>query len=269
MIASNTENPSTCLRHNAREAAFSQPIPPRIPPRIRALTQNHENTRVVTVACTCADSVDGSDGTRMIYRLDGVLVEKDPTFCLVDVRGVAYGASIPGSTYRRLPDVGQSTCLWTYLYVREDQLTLFGFSTRDERAAFEVMLGVSGVGPRVALAVLSTLTIAEWARAVVTRDVASLARTPGIGKRTAEHMALDLKDKVDDFVNQDATDLGSRGLDLSASSSAQEQTIEAIVALGATRAEAASRVAQAVRDTDDSADLETLIAAAMRAGRTR
>src|SRR5499427_8411043 len=132
----------------------------------------------------------------MIGRLTGTLVEKNPPQLLLDVQGVAYEVDVPMSTFYNLPATGERVTLFTHLVVREDAHLLFGFGTEQERRAFRQLLKISGVGARTALAVLSGLSVAELAEAVTLQETGRLTRIPGIGKKTAERLLLELKDKL-------------------------------------------------------------------------
>jgi len=132
----------------------------------------------------------------MIGRLTGTLVEKNPPQLLLDVQGVAYEVDVPMSTFYNLPATGERVALYTHLVVREDAHLLFGFGTEQERRAFRQLLKISGVGARTALSVLSGLSVAELAQAVTMQDTGRLTKIPGIGKKTAERLLLELKDKL-------------------------------------------------------------------------
>ena len=132
----------------------------------------------------------------MIGRLSGKLAGKNPPQVLVDVGGVAYELDVPMSTFYALPATGDAVTLFTHLSVKEDSHTLYGFATLDERAAFRQLIRISGVGPRTALAVLSGLSVTELSQAVALQDAARLTRIPGIGKKTAERLLLELKGKL-------------------------------------------------------------------------
>ena len=134
--------------------------------------------------------------SRMIGRLSGTLAAKNPPQIIVDVGGVGYEVDVPMSTFYALPATGERVQLMTHYVVREDAHLLFGFATLDERAAFRQLIKVSGVGPKVALAVLSGLTVAELNQAVILQDVKRLTRVPGIGTKTAERLLLELRGKV-------------------------------------------------------------------------
>ena len=132
----------------------------------------------------------------MIGRLSGILVEKNPPQILLDVGGVAYEVDVPMSTFYNLPGTGERVVLFTHLVVREDAHLLFGFGSENERGAFRQLLKISGVGARTALSVLSGLSVAELAQAVTRQDTGRLTKIPGIGKKTAERLLLELKDKL-------------------------------------------------------------------------
>src|SRR5258706_708642 len=132
----------------------------------------------------------------MIGRLSGVLLEKNPPQLLLDVQGVAYEVDVPMSTFYNLPATGERVTLYTHLVVREDAHLLFGFGSDNERRAFRQLLKISGVGARTALSVLSGLSVAELAQAVTMQESGRLTKIPGIGKKTAERLLLELKDKL-------------------------------------------------------------------------
>lgn len=132
----------------------------------------------------------------MIGFLRGLVVEKQPTRILLDVRGVGYELSVPVSTSERLaPENGEVTLL-TYLHVREDAMQLYGFSTQEEKKLFQDLLSVSGVGPRVALGIISGCRVDEFYSSIRQADIRRLTNLPGIGKKTAERLVLELKDKI-------------------------------------------------------------------------
>ena len=132
----------------------------------------------------------------MIGRLSGMLLEKNPPQVLLDVGGVGYEIDVPMSTFYNLPKIGEKVALFTQLIVREDAHLLYGFGTESERATFKQLLKVSGVGPKVGLAVLSGMSVNDLAEAVTTQESGRLTKVPGIGKKTAERLLLELKDKL-------------------------------------------------------------------------
>ena len=164
----------------------------------------------------------------MIGRLSGLLAAKNPPQVLVDVGGVGYELDVPMSTFYNLPAVGERLVLLTHFVVREDAQVLFGFLGEDERATFRQLVKISGVGPRTALAILSGLSVAELAQAVTLQESGRLVKVPGIGKKTAERLLLELKGK-----------LGAElVLPASAASDAQSDILQALMALGYSEREA-------------------------------
>lgn len=159
----------------------------------------------------------------MIARLTGVLAEKAPPHVLVDVQGVGYEVQVPMSTFYNLPELGAKVTLLTQFIVREDAQLLFGFLTAAERESFRELIKVSGVGPRIALALLSGLSANELAQAVSAQDTSRLVKVPGIGKKTAERLLLELKGKL-------APALVLPGQ--AAASDAQADILQALMALG-------------------------------------
>lgn len=132
----------------------------------------------------------------MIGRLKGTLLEKAPPAILLDVSGIGYEVDVPMSTFCNLPEAGAEVTLLTHFVVREDAMLLYGFATTAEREAFRALIRISGVGPRIALAVLSGLTVEQLASAVEAGEAGLLTRIPGIGKKTAERLILELKGKL-------------------------------------------------------------------------
>lgn len=131
----------------------------------------------------------------MIGRLTGLLLEKNPPQILLDVQGVGYEVDVPMSTFYNLPGLNERVVLHTVMVVREDAQLLYGFATHEERAAFRQLLKISGVGPKMALSVLSGLSLADLASAVVNKDAARMTKIPGVGKKTAERLLLELQGK--------------------------------------------------------------------------
>jgi Holliday junction DNA helicase RuvA len=132
----------------------------------------------------------------MIAHLKGTIFEKHPNQVILDAGGVGYDLQIPVSTYTALPDSGSSVSLRVHTHVREDAIQLFGFATTEEKLVFERLISVSGIGPKLAITVLSGLATPELVAAIRTGDVQRLVRIPGVGKKTAERMVLELKDKL-------------------------------------------------------------------------
>ena len=145
----------------------------------------------------------------MIGRLAGKLLSKNPPQVLLDVGGVGYEVEVPMSTFYSLPATGESVTLLTHLVVREDAHVLYGFATPEERAAFRQLIRISGVGARTALSVLSGLSVAELASAVAMQDAVRLTKVPGIGKKTAERLLLELKGKLQESASGPTREKGS------------------------------------------------------------
>jgi Holliday junction DNA helicase RuvA len=171
-----------------------------------------------------------SKGSPMIGKLTGILSEKNPPQVLVDCNGVGYEVDVPMSTFYNLPANGERVSLLTHFVVREDAQILFGFGTASERATFRLLIKISGVGPRMALGILSGLSADELARAVSDQDAARLTKVPGIGKKTAERLLLELKGKL-------GADLGAS---VSAVPDSQSDILQALLALGYSDKEASA-----------------------------
>ena len=159
----------------------------------------------------------------MIGKLTGTLAAKNPPEVLVDCGGVGYEVLVPMSTFYNLPALGEKVALLTHLIVREDAHLLYGFATNDERAGFKQLVKISGVGPRTALSILSGMSVADIAQAVAKQDAARLTKIPGIGKKTAERLLLELKGKLGDA-------LATGGV--SVANDNQSDILQALVALG-------------------------------------
>ena len=166
----------------------------------------------------------------MIGKLTGVLSDKNPPQVIVDCGGVGYEVQVPMSTFYNLPVSGQKVVLLTHFVVREDAQILYGFATHTEREAFRALIKITGVGPRMALAVLSGLSVAELAQTVTLQDSGRLTKVPGVGKKTAERLLLELKGKL-------GADMGAAAA--AAASPAQSDILQALIALGYNDKEAA------------------------------
>ncbi len=140
----------------------------------------------------------------MIARLEGVLIEREPTRVVIDVGGVGYEALIPLSTFSRLPDEGKTVALRIHTHVREDALQLYGFATELERSVFELLLHASRVGPKLAQTILSGIDAAALVRALRAGDIVTLRSVPGVGGKTAERLVVELRDRLDELVVSDA-----------------------------------------------------------------
>ena len=167
----------------------------------------------------------------MIGKLTGTLLEKNPPEVLVDCAGVGYEVQVPMGTFYNLPAVGERVSLLTQFIVREDAQLLYGFASAPERAAFRQLIKISGVGPRMALGILSGMGVEDLAQAITLQEVGRLVKVPGIGKKTAERLLLELKGKL-------GADMGSAPHQ--ASSAAQADILQALLALGYSDKDAAA-----------------------------
>ncbi len=193
----------------------------------------------------------------MIGRLAGTLIEKTPPQLLLDVAGVGYELEVPMSTFYELPEPGESVVLVVHMVVREDAQLLYGFATRQERTLFRLLLKVSGVGAKVGLAILSTMATADFVLAVDRQDIATLVRIPGIGKKTAERLVLEMRDKLaampaelaaipEQESTAEAATEGEKNVVALVTGGPRSQAIDALVALGYKAAEATRMVERAV-----------------------
>ncbi|HET7865116.1 MAG TPA: Holliday junction branch migration protein RuvA [Burkholderiaceae bacterium] len=167
----------------------------------------------------------------MIGRLNGLLAEKSPPHVLIEVHGVGYEVDVPMSTFYNLPALGERVTLLTHFVVREDAQLLYGFLSAAERATFRELVKISGIGPRTALGVLSGLSVTELAQAVTAQEAGRLVKVPGIGKKTAERLLLELKGKL-------GADLST--LPAAVSSQDQADIVQALIALGYNEREAST-----------------------------
>ena len=193
----------------------------------------------------------------MIGRLSGALLEKNPPSILVNVQGVGYEVDVPMSTFYGLPDIGEPVELLTHFVVREDAQLLFGFGTRRERTLFRALLKVNGVGAKVALSILSGLSADEFFQCVAAKDAVALTRVPGIGKKTAERLLVEMQDKVDALAGGSV----QQGLPSEPMSTARDQAGEALLSLGYKAAEVKRLLDKTVVDGQS---VEDMIRAALR-----
>jgi len=182
----------------------------------------------------------------MIGRLTGILQEKQPPQVLLDVGGVGYEVDVPMSTFYNLPGLGEKTVLHTQLIVREDAHLLFGFATYEERDTFRRLLKISGVGPKLALSILSGLSVSELAHAVASQEAGRLTKIPGVGKKTAERLLLELRDKLPE-AQATAALLGK-----AEAHNASNDALNALLALGYNEREASWAIKQLPQDLNVS-----------------
>ena len=202
----------------------------------------------------------------MISHLRGTLLEKHPNQVIVDVHGVGYEVTIPVSAYSSLPDQGGTVRLHIHTHVREDILALFGFLTSDDKLLFEKLIAVSGIGPRLAITALSGLTSEDLRSAIRAGAVEQLVRIPGVGKKTAERMVLELRDKMGPVVGGGAA--GASGAPKSQFGDIEEDVISALMNFGATRASAEAALLKAratpLQNAGESNDFDALFRRALK-----
>jgi holliday junction DNA helicase RuvA len=197
----------------------------------------------------------------MISHLRGTLLEKHPNQVIVDVQGVGYEVTIPISVFSSLPDQGATVRLHIHTHVREDILALFGFLTHEDKQLFEKLIAVSGIGPKLAITALSGLTSGDLRSAIRAGAVEQLVRIPGVGKKTAERMVLELRDKMGPAETAGAA--GSGGAPGSAFSNVEEDVISALMNFGASRAAAEAAVSKARSETESN-DFDALFRRALQ-----
>ncbi len=199
----------------------------------------------------------------MIARLEGILFEQHPTRVVIDVGGVGYEVHIPLSTFTELPDAGKPVALHIHTHAKEGSLQLFGFASRAERAAFELLLRASRVGPRLAQTVVSGITPRALLDAIRRGDVATLRAVPGIGTKLAERILVELRDRADEL----AATIGAsppEPREATGGDAAREETLSALLNLGYPRAEAERVLLQAADEAGSDATLETLVRVSLR-----
>lgn len=177
----------------------------------------------------------------MISYIKGILEDMSPGMVVVDNHGIGYQMMVPmrGESF---PKIGQEIKIYTHMHVREDDVSLFGFLSKEEKEAFELLIGVNGIGPKVGLSVLSTLSVYELKMAVISEDVKTISKTPGLGPKGAKKLILELKDKLS-FEELEEDGVGAEIFDTSADSSDSVMiTIEGLVSLGYSKSEAAIAV---------------------------
>lgn len=201
----------------------------------------------------------------MIGKLKGLIDGYGDDHVVVDVGGVGYVAHCSSRTLQALPRPGEPAVVWIETYVREDQIRLFGFVSEVEREWFRILLNVQGVGTKVALALLSTFKAGDLATAIAMRDVASITRTPGVGRKLAERLVLDLKDKAPAFGSVDPAVLKLQGdVEEKRAPAPAIDAISALVNLGYPQAQASAAVAAAMRNAGEGPKTEALIRLALR-----
>ena len=201
----------------------------------------------------------------MIGYVKGILEEADDQCIIVDNHGIGYRIFVPGSVFSGAIPIGQEVKVYTYLNVKEDAMQLYGFATRDDLRVFKLLLGVNGIGPKAGLGILSALSADDLRFAVLADDAAAIAKAPGIGKKTAQKLILELKDKLkleDAFEKKLAHEQEATNLSGSVLHDGRQEAVEALVALGYSSTEAMKAVRKVTDVSPD--DVEGLLKAALK-----
>ncbi len=201
----------------------------------------------------------------MIGRLRGLIIEKQPPLVLLEAGGVGYEVHMPMTCFYELPEVGRETIIFTHFVVREDAQLLFGFNNKQERTLFRELVKVNGVGPKLALAILSGMSAQQFVNAVEREEPAALVKLPGVGKKTAERLVVEMKDRFKGLHGDLFTPASELVLTSPASGTeddAESEAVAALVSLGYKPQEASRMISKIVRPNADS---ETLIREALRA----
>lgn len=197
----------------------------------------------------------------MIGQIRGTLLEKTPPQLILDVNGVGYEIDAPMSTFYKLPEIGQSLTLLTHFVVREDAQLLFGFATSEERTLFRTLLKVNGVGPRLALTILSSIEPNDFVRCVTSHDTDSLVRLPGIGKKTAERLVIEMRDKLSTWQPNLSNETSQTNKMQNKQTQTFQDAISALISLGYKPQEASRAVAKI---DDGNLSSEEIIRRALR-----
>ena len=200
----------------------------------------------------------------MIERIRGILVEKSPTFVVVDVNGVGYGINISAYTSGMLPEEGTEITLSTHLVVREDSMTLFGFADKTEKTVFLMLLDVNGIGPKMAQRILSGVTPADLLNMIASENKSALGKIKGLGKKSCEQMTLSLKDKAATLLQALGNVEGSGVTGMGALTGAKLEAVLALHTLGVKAPSAEKAVAKAAEILGDNADAAALIPEALK-----
>ena len=197
----------------------------------------------------------------MIARISGILIQKSVTHCVVDVHGTGYRIIVPLSTFYELPKEDQPVVLHVHTHVREDAISLYGFHTREEREVFQMMISVSGIGPKLAVNILSGIAAGELVKAVTEEDLKRLTSIPGVGKKTAERMILELKDKAAKLGRDDVT---VRTVAVKTGDQVKEDALSALVNLGYKGSVVKDIVDRIMRKAPETPSLDQLLKQALR-----
>jgi Holliday junction DNA helicase RuvA len=197
----------------------------------------------------------------LIAYLEGKLIEKNPTHLILDVNGVGYSVNIPVSSYGRLGEIGETIKILTHQHVREDELRLYGFSTKPEKELFELLISVNGVGPRVALGILSSISVEDFQRSVLEEDFDVLTHISGVGKKTAQRLIVELKEKLTkvDLRAEKGVEVKERIGVL-----VEDEAVLALVSLGYNKFDARKAVEKVSSESKESLPIEELIKRALQ-----
>ncbi|HAC14574.1 MAG TPA: Holliday junction branch migration protein RuvA [Bacteroidetes bacterium] len=195
----------------------------------------------------------------MIVSLNGILAEKHPHRIVVDVSGVGYEIGISTQAYSALPNTGETTFLHIYHHITEAEQRLFGFINRNDKSLFEMLITVKGIGPKLALTIMSGMITDDLVRAISSQDTAMLSRTPGIGKKTAERLVLELRDKIGTAGTQTSGSTGSVTI-----SGPEQEAISALEALGFKRIDAEKAVKQSISSATTKPETGELVRSALQ-----
>lgn len=199
----------------------------------------------------------------MYAYIKGILIEATPIHVIVDVQGVGYHIMVPCSLFGKLPQIGTSVQLHTSFIVRELSQALYGFSTPQEKEAFEILLGVSGIGPKIALSLIGHLNLGDLQTAIAQHNIATLCKVPGIGKKTAERMVIELRDKFNHLGGTGPSDFA---VELPRDSKRQQlqDAMMALINLGYNQNAAKKAISDSMKELPEDADLPTLIMASLK-----
>jgi len=196
----------------------------------------------------------------LIGQIRGILIEKKPPEILVDVRGITYEIQVPMSTLYQLPDVGQEVVLHTHFVVRDDAQLLYGFCHTKDKTLFRSLIRVNGVGPRMALVILSGMEPDEFVRVVRNNDVTAMVNMPGIGKKTAERLIVEMRDRLSEWQASEGADSAPETQDSASTVKVFSKDAEAaLIGLGYKPQQAARAIAQVLKDNLEITDSEELI----------
>lgn len=196
----------------------------------------------------------------MIGQIRGILIEKKPPEILVDVSGITYEIQVPMSTLYQLPEVGQELALHTHFVVRDDAQLLYGFFDAKDKAMFRSLIRINGVGPKMALAILSGMEVDEFVRVIRNNDVNTMVNMPGIGKKTAERLIMEMRDRLNEWETTEGSAFisGSEGLALPIKAFSKDAEM-ALISLGYKPQQAARAIAQVLKENLEITDSEELI----------